>query len=114
MPTNDTNNQNNQNTEGFGQDDTQDASAGDILEQLKSESANSSNIYKLELKMYRTMTSIDKAMTKEYKLFIQGSKTLDSMNSTLSSIKSDTKSSVAALTSVDTNLRNSRSSGAYS
>lgn len=105
MPTNDTNNQNNQNTEGLGQDDIQDASAGDILEQLKSESANSANLYKLELKMYKTMTSIDKTMTKEYKLFIQGRKTLDSMNSTLSSIKSDTRSSVAALTSVDTSLR---------
>lgn len=105
MPTNDTNNQSNQNTEGLGPDSIQDAFEGDILEQLKSESANNANLYKLELKMYKTMTSIDKAMTKEYKLFIQSRKTLDNMNSTLSSIKSDTKSAVASLTSVDTSLR---------
>lgn len=103
MPTNDTNN--NQDTNGLGQTDTQDIEAGDVLEQLKAESATSANLYKLELKLFNTVKSIDKTMTKEYKLFIQGRKSLDHIDSTLASIKSDTRNLATAMSSVDSGLR---------
>lgn len=81
------------------------ANDGDILEQLKAESASSSNIYKLELKMFKTITNMDKTMTKEYKLFMQGKKNLDSMNTALTNISRDSSSIRTTLSTVDNSLR---------
>lgn len=102
MPTKDVNTSGSDNP---GQETTQDSTAGDIIEQLKSESATSANLYKLELKLFKSVDRMDKTMAKEYKLFIQGKKSLDTINATLLSINKDVTNIKSTVTSVDTSLR---------
>ena len=89
----------------LGLDINQDTTGGDILEQLKADSASSANLYKLELKMFKTVDRMDKTMTKEYKLFVQGKKNLDSIKATMTSLNKDVGNIKTAISSVDTSLR---------
>ena len=89
----------------LGPDVNQDTTGGDILEQLKSDSASSANLYKLELKMFKTVDRMDKTMTKEYKLFVQGKKNLDSIKATMMSLNKDVGNIKTVISSVDTSLR---------
>ena len=102
MPTNETNNQN-VNNEAIS--NTQDTEAGDILEQLKADSANSSNLYKLGLKMQKTVTNMDKNLTKQQKVVNQAKKNLDSVTAAVTSMSKDSASIRRTISSVDTSLK---------
>lgn len=102
MPTNETNNQNVDN-EAISK--TQDTEAGDILEQLKADSANSSNLYKLGLKMQKTVTNMDKNLTKQQKVVNQAKKNLDSVTAAVTSMSKDSASIRRTISSVDTSLK---------
>lgn len=102
MPTNETNNQN-ANNETIS--NTQDTEAGDILEQLKADSANSSNLYKLGLKMQKTVTNMDKNLTKQQKVVNQAKKNLDSVTAAVTSISKDSAFIRRTISSVDTSLK---------
>lgn len=102
MPTNETNNQN-ANNETIS--NTQDTEAGDILEQLKADSANNSNLYKLGLKMQKTVTNMDKNLTKQQKVVNQAKKNLDSVTAAVTSMSKDSASIRRTISSVDTSLK---------
>ncbi len=101
MPTN----ENNQNNTSENTSSSQDATAGDILEQLKAESASSGNLYKLGLKMQKSVTNLDKNLTKQQKVINQAKKNLDNVTAAVTSIKKDVASTGTTLTSVDTSLK---------
>lgn len=71
MPTNENNNQNPTNESTSS---SQDATAGDILEQLKADSATDANLYKLGLRMQKSVTNMDKNLTKQQKVINQAKK----------------------------------------
>lgn len=102
MPTNENNNQNNtsENTSS-----SQDSTAGDILEQLKADAVSSSNLYKLGLKMQKSVNNLDKNLTQQQKVINQAKKNLDSVDAAVKSIKKDVSSAKTTLTSVDTSLK---------
>lgn len=102
MPTNETNNQN-ANNEILS--NTQDTAAGDILEQLKADSANNSNLYKLGLKMQKTVTNMDKNLTKQQKVVNQANKNLDSVTAAVMSMNKDSAFIRRTISSVDTSLK---------
>lgn len=102
MPTNDTDKNKNPEVNPESQDD---ANAGDILEQLKSESATATNLYKLELKMFKTITNMDKTLTKEQKSVHQAKRNLDNIHAVLMSVNKDTGNIYSAVTSVDSSLK---------
>ena len=104
MPTKDTNDSG-KNTDATEPKVTDDVNDGDILEQLKSDSASSANLYKLELKMYKAVDRMDKTLTKEHKLLTQSKKSLDSMSTNLASISKDSGIVRSTLSSVDTTLK---------
>lgn len=43
---------------------TEESTAGDILEQLKADAASTANLYKLEMKLFKTVTNVDKTLAK--------------------------------------------------
>lgn len=102
MPTNENNNQNamSENTAS-----SQDATAGDILEQLKTDSVSSGNLYKLGLKMQKSVTNMDKNLTKQQKVINQAKKNLDNVTAAVTSIRKDVATAKTTLTSVDTSLK---------
>lgn len=106
MPTKNPNSQGKADSdEAKSPENQEETTAGDILEQLKSESASTSNLYKLEQKMFKTITNLDKNMTKQQKMLDKAKKNLDSMSTALSSISHDTGEIKTTLSSVDTSLR---------
>lgn len=102
MPTNDSNNQNN---DTGNEVNAQDATAGDVLEQLRADSATSANLYKLELKMYKSVVNMDKNLAAHTKAMNQAKKDLGSISSTLSSLSRDTYVVRTNTTSIDTNVQ---------
>ena len=102
MPTRENNNQDatSENTQS-----SQDSTAGDILEQLKADAVSSGNLYKLGLKMQKSVTNIDKNLTKQQRVINQAKKNLDSVSAEATSIKKDVASARTTLTSVDTSLK---------
>lgn len=102
MPTNETNNQS---TNNEMSQNTQDATAGDILEQLKADSVNDSNLYKLGLKLQKTIINIDKTFTKQQKVINQSKKNLDNITAAVTSISKDSTAIKTTLSSVDTSLK---------
>lgn len=102
MPTNENNNQNAKSEDTLS---SQDATAGDILEQLKADSVSSGNLYKLGIKMQKSVTNLDKNMTKQQKVINQAKKNLDNVTAAVTSIKKDVASTTTTLTSVDTSLK---------
>ena len=102
MPTNENNNQN---TPSENTSSSQDSTAGDILEQLKADSVSSGNLYKLGLKMQKSVTNMDKNLTKQQKVINQAKKNLDNVTAAVTSIKKDAATARTTLTSVDTSLK---------
>lgn len=100
-----TNKNNNQNTTSENTSSSQDTVAGDILEQLKAESVSSGNLYKLGLKMQKSITNMDKNLNKQQKVINHAKKNLDSVTAAVTSIKKDVASTRTTLTSVDTSLK---------
>ena len=100
-----TNRNNNQNATSENTSSSQDAIAGDILEQLKADSVSSGNLYKLGLKMQKSVTNIDKNLTKQQKVINQAKKDLDSVNAAVTSMRRDVASARTTLSSVDTSLK---------
>ena len=82
-----------------------DSSDGDILEQLKAESASTTNLYKLELKLFKTVTNMNKTMLAEQKLFKQSKKNLDSITANIKSIDKNVSLMSSTMTSVDSTLK---------
>jgi hypothetical protein len=93
------------NTNTTNSNSTDESTAGDILEQLKADSASTANLYKLEMKMFKTVTNMNKTMTKEYKLFTQAKKNLDTVTTTLTAVSKDVGSIRSTVSSVDTSLK---------
>ena len=103
MATNDTTN--NESTTESTQSTTEDTTAGDILEQLKAESASTTNLYKLEQKMFKTVTDINKNLVKQQKVESDMQKSVQSMSATLMSVNRHAAKVATTLTSVDSNLK---------
>ncbi len=102
MPTNENNNQN---TTNESTSSSQDATAGDILEQLKADSATDANLYKLGLRMQKSVTNMDKNLTKQQKVINQAKKNLDSVTAAVTSISKDSAVNKTTLTSIDTSIK---------
>ena len=102
MPTNENNNQN---TTNESTSSSQDATAGDILEQLKADSATDANLYKLGLRMQKSVANMDKNLTKQQKVINQAKKNLDSVTAAVTSISKDSAVNKTTLTSIDTSIK---------
>lgn len=102
MPTNENNNQNPTNESTSS---SQDATAGDILEQLKADSATDANLYKLGLRMQKSVTNMDKNLTKQQKVINQAKKNLDSVTAAVTSMSKDSAVNKTTLTSIDTSIK---------
>ena len=102
MPTNENNNQNPTNESTSS---SQDATAGDILEQLKADSATDTNLYKLGLRMQKSVTNMDKNLTKQQKVINQAKKNLDSVTAAVTSMSKDSAVNKTTLTSIDTSIK---------
>lgn len=102
MPTNENNNQN---TTNESTSSSQDATAGDILEQLKADSATDANLYKLGLRMQKSVANMDKNLTKQQKVINQSKKNLDSVTAAVTSISKDSAVNKTTLTSIDTSIK---------
>ena len=102
MPTNENNNQN---TTNESTSSSQDATAGDILEQLKADSATDANLYKLGLRMQKSVANMDKNLTKQQKVINQSKKNLDSVTAAVTSIGKDSAVNKTTLTSIDTSIK---------
>jgi hypothetical protein len=102
MPTNENNNQNPTNESTSS---SQDAAAGDILEQLKADSATDANLYKLGLRMQKSVTNMDKNLTKQQKVINQAKKNLDSVTAAVTSMSKDSAVNKTTLTSIDTSIK---------
>lgn len=96
------NNQNNPDTDVNGADDT---NPGDILDQLKADSASLANIYKLESKMLKIVTNADKTLTKEHKLIMQSKKNLDGIAAAMNALNQNVTAISTTMSSVDDTLR---------
>ena len=92
-------------TTNDARNDADTATAGDILDQLKADSANASDLYKLEQKMNKTIINMDKTLTKMHKWETQCSKNLDTISTTLTAISQDTSEMSNTLSSVDSSLK---------
>ena len=99
---NNQNNQNNPDTDVNGADDT---NPGDILDQLKADSASLANIYKLESKMLKIVTNADKTLTKEHKLVMQSKKNLDGIAAAMNALNQNVTAISTTMSSVDDTLR---------
>ena len=102
MPTNENNNQN---TTNESTSSSQDATAGDILEQLKADSATDANLYKLGLRMQKSVANMDKNLTKQQKVINQAKKNLDSVTAAVTSMSKDSAVNKTTLTSIDTSIK---------
>lgn len=102
MPTNENNNQN---TTNESTSSSQDATAGDILEQLKADSATDANLYKLGLRMQKSVANMDKNLTKQQKVINQAKKNLDSVTAAVTSLSKDSAVNKTTLTSIDTSIK---------
>lgn len=98
-------NQNPQNPDVESPNTQDDADAGDILEQLKAESASTANLYKLELKMFKTITNVDKTLTKQHKVMNQAKRSLDSMQVAMTALTHDTGAIKTTVSSIDTSIQ---------
>lgn len=101
---NENQNPQNQNPDAESPNVQSDADAGDILEQLKAESASTANLYKLELKMFKTVTNVDKTLTKQHKVVNQAKKSLDSINIAMKTLIQDTSAMKTTVSSIDTSI----------
>lgn len=84
---------------------TEESTAGDILEQLKADAASTANLYKLEMKLFKTVTNVDKTLTKEYKMVTQIKNKLDNIGTSVVSMDRNVGTINTAISSVDTNLK---------
>lgn len=84
---------------------TEESTAGDILEQLKADAASTANLYKLEMKLFKTVTNVDKTLAKEYKMATQIKNKLDNIGTSVVSMDKNVGTINTAILSVDTNLK---------
>lgn len=84
---------------------TDDSTAGDILEQLKADNASTINIYKLEQKLLRLVTNIDKTATHENKSITQLKRDFNDVTKSIKNIDKTMSTVGTTLSSVDSSMR---------
>lgn len=82
-----------------------ESTAGDILEQMKADAASTSDLYKLESKLYKTVTDMNKTLLAEQKIIKQSKKNQDSITAAVRSVERNVSSIGVTISSVDNTLR---------